>query len=214
MVLVALSAAAGIILGFLIGLGETSSVKVLRIICVAYVNFVRGIPLLVIIFFIYFGAPLVVPSMAADAFTSALVALTVYAAAYIAEIIRGSISAVAIGQFEAALAVGLGYVSRMRYVILPQAMRLVVAPLISFLIVLIKESALVSVIGFVDLMKAAANVSASTQEPLIVYSITAVIYILLCLALSLVGRRYERSIDPSRSRAKRSHLSPTSRSVA
>lgn len=188
------SGALGTALGLVLGLAATGPNRPLRWISGAYVNIVRGIPLLIIIFFAYFGIPLMFPALELSAFATAVVALTVFAAAYLAEIFRGSINAVAAGQAEAAEALGLSYWLKYRYVILPQAMKIAVPPGIGFLIALIKDSSLVTVIGFIELTHAGTIVSNLTADPITTYSVVAAFYFIICYGVSRLGRKYEKKI--------------------
>ena len=126
--LCATSGVIGTLLGMVLGLAATSPSRIARWLATAYVYFIRGIPLLIIVFFAYFGIPLLFPGVSLPAFATAVIALTVFTAAYLAEIFRGSINAVPKGQWEAAEALGLGYFKKLRYVVMPQAMRIVVPP--------------------------------------------------------------------------------------
>jgi len=188
----------GTVLGLLLGLGRTSPSRIARWICAIYVNAVRGVPLLVIIFFMYFGIPLFWPTVDLSTFVTGVIALTGFAAAYIAEIFRGSIEAVPRGQGEAAEALGLGYYAKYRFVILPQALKIAVPPGISFLIALVKDSSLVAVIGFVELTKAGTIVSNLTGDPLTTYLIVAGLYFVICYGISVLGRRYEARVGVRR----------------
>lgn len=184
----------GTVLGLLLGLAETSPSRVLRWASTIYINVVRGIPLLVIIFFIYFGTPLLFPDVDLPAFVTGVIALTVFASAYIAEIFRGSIDAVPKGQSEAAEALGLNYYLKFRYVIIPQAMKVAIPPGIGFLIGLVKESSLVTVIGLIELTSAGGIVSNLTVDPITTYLVVAAMYFVVCYGISLLGQRYEKAI--------------------
>lgn len=190
--LCAISGVLGTILGGVIGLAATSPSRIARWVATALVTFVRGIPLLIIVFFAYFGIPLLFPDLSLSAFATAVIALTVFASAYLAEIFRGSINAVPRGQWEAADALGLGYFKKFRYVVLPQAMRIVVPPAIGFLIALIKDSSLVTVIGFVELTHAGTITSNLTANPILTYSVVAAFYFVICYGVSRLGRWYEQ----------------------
>jgi polar amino acid transport system permease protein len=196
--LCATSGVIGTLLGMVLGLAATSPSRIARWLATAYVYFIRGIPLLIIVFFAYFGIPLIFPSLSLPAFATAVIALTVFTAAYMAEIFRGSINAVPKGQWEAAEALGLGYFKKLRYVVLPQAMRIVVPPAIGFLIALIKDSSLVTVIGFVELTHAGTIISNLTANPILTYSVVAAFYLVICYGVARLGRWYEE-----RSRADR-----------
>lgn len=184
----------GSVLGLALGLARTSPSRVARWVSAIYVNAIRGIPLLVIIFFVYFGLPLLVPGLDLSAFLTGVIALTVFAAAYIAEIIRGSIEAIPHGQSEAADALGLGYALKLRYVIMPQAMKIAVPPGISFLIALVKDSSLVGVIGFIELTRAGTIVSNLTADPITTYLLVGALYFVVCFGISRLGKRYERGV--------------------
>lgn len=195
--LCATSGVLGTIAGLVLGLAATSPSRIARAVATAYVYFIRGIPLLIIVFFAYFGVPLLFPQVSLSAFVTAAIALTVFTAAYMAEIFRGSINAVPKGQWEAADALGLGYARKFRYVVMPQAMRIAVPPAIGFLIALVKDSSLVTVIGFVELTHAGSIVSNLTANPILTYSVVAAFYFVICYAISRLGRWYEKrnSID-------------------
>lgn len=181
----------GTALGMLLALAATSPIRLARWVASVYVYVVRGIPLLILVFFTYFGIPLMFPDVDLSAFTTAVIALTAFSAAYLAEIFRGSINAVPQGQSEAAAALGLTYLHRYRFVILPQAMRIAVPPGIGFLIALIKDSSLVTVIGFVELTHAGTVVSNLTADPITTYSVVAALYFVICFGVSRLGRWFE-----------------------
>ena len=182
----------GTAFGLVLGLAATSPSKAARWISSAYVNLVRGVPLLIIIFFAYFAIPLIFPALELSAFVTAVIALSVFAAAYMAEIFRGSINAVPKGQCEAADALGLSYTLKYRYVVLPQAMRIAVPPGIGFLIALVKDSSLVTVIGFIELTHAGTIVSNLTADPITTYSVVGAMYFIICYGMSRLGRWYEK----------------------
>lgn len=182
----------GSILGVILGLARTSPSRIARWISAIYINIVRGIPILVIIFFIYFGLPLILPDLDLSKFASAVVALSCFAAAYVAEIVRGSIEAIPPGQSEAAEALGLGYYPKFRYVILPQAVKIMVPPGIGFLIGLVKDSSLVTVIGYIELTRAGSVVSNLTGDPILTFLVVGAMYFVICYGISLVGRWYEK----------------------
>jgi polar amino acid transport system permease protein len=135
-----------------------------------------------------------VPSATFARGPTAIIGLSVYAGAYIAEIVRGAIESVPRGQGEAASALGMGYLLRYRYVVLPQAMKVAVPPSIGFLISLVKASSLVSVINYVELTKAGAIVSNLNQEPLVTFLVVAALYFALSYPIALFGRWYERRL--------------------
>jgi polar amino acid transport system permease protein len=191
-VLCVISGVIGSVAGMILGLARTSPSRIARWISGIYINLIRGIPILVIIFFIFFGLPLLFPDLDLSKFVSAIIALSVFAAAYVAEIVRGSIEAIPKGQSEAAEALGLGYYAKFRYVIIPQAMKIVVPPGIGFLIGLVKDSSLVTVIGFIELTRAGNIVSNLTGDPITTFLVVGAMYFVICYGISLLGRWYEK----------------------
>lgn len=185
----------GGILGVLSGILATGPIRVARWISAIWVAAIRGVPVLLIIFFVYFALPLISPGNFVPEYWAAVAALSVFASAYVSEIVRGSILAIPRGQFEAAEALGLSYLQCLRSVILPQAARIIVPPGIGFLVVLIKDSSLVSVVGLVELTRAGNIVAAQTGDPIFVYFIVGVIYFIICYPLTVLGRRYERRLN-------------------
>ncbi|MCV7229837.1 amino acid ABC transporter permease [Mycolicibacterium komossense] len=180
--------------GTAIGLMSTGPVKLLRWIAAIYVALIRGIPVLLVIFFVYFGLPLLNPGSSLPEYWAAVIALSVFAAAYIAELVRGSIQAVPRGQFEAAQALGMSYAQQMRWVVVPQAARIIIPPGVGFLVVLIKDSSLVAVIGLVELTRAGNVVSSLTADPILTYLIVGLFYFVICFALSTAARWYEQRL--------------------
>lgn len=189
-----LSVLFGGVLGIVIGLMSTGTVRALRWAAALYVAVIRGVPVLLVIFFVYFGIPMLAPGSTLSEYWAAVIALSVFASAYIGELVRGSIQAVPRGQFEAAEALGLTYAQRMRWVILPQAARVIVPPGVGFLVVLIKDSSLVAVIGLIELTRAGNVVSSLTADPITTYLIVGAGYFVICYALSALARRYERRL--------------------
>lgn len=192
--LVATSGLAGSLIGLALGLGRTSPSRLARWFSGAYINFIRGQPVLIILLFMYFAIPLLMPAATFSRGFTAIVGLSVYAGAYIAEIVRGSIEAIPKGQSEAAEALGMHYFLKLRYIIVPQAMKIAVPPGIGFLISLVKASSLVSVIGYIELTKAGRIVSTLNQEPLTTFLIVAAFYFVLSYPIALLGRWYERRL--------------------
>jgi len=181
-------------IGILLGLCRISSIRPISLVAVSYVEFVRGVPLLVLLFWIYFGLG---KFMGMGPFLSGVVGLGLFSAAFIAEIVRAGIQAVPRGQMEAARSSGMTYVQAMRYIILPQAFRKVVPPMASQFITLIKDSSLVSVISVVDLTLIAKNVVATSFRPMEVWTFVAIMYFCVTFFLSqlinLIERRYRVS---------------------
>jgi polar amino acid transport system permease protein len=192
LVLCLVSGTIGSAIGLVLGLAKVSHNVVARGLSTIYVNLIRGLPVLIILFSMYYVLPLFASSFTFSRAFTAIVALSVYAGAYIAEIVRGSIEAVPKGQTEAANALGMNYIVRFRYVIVPQAMRIIVPPAAGFLISLVKASSLVSVIGYVELTRSARIISTQNQNPLATFAVAAVAYFIICYPISRLARRYER----------------------
>jgi len=183
---------AGLPLGLVVGLARISSIAPLRWAAAAYIEFLRGTPLLVQIFFVVFGLPEVGISL--GAFRGAIVALVVNTSAYQAEIIRSGIAAIPSGQMEAALALGMTYGQAMREVVLPQALRLVIPPLTNEFIILIKDSSMVSLIGVLELMGYARVIGTRTFRLFEPFIAVACIYFVMTYSLSLLLQWAERRL--------------------
>jgi polar amino acid transport system permease protein len=182
---------AGTVLGLVFGVARSAPLAPVRWLASIYTNFIRGIPILIILLFLYYEIPLLFPYATFSQTITAVIGLSVYAGAYIAEIFRGSIQAVPRGQLEAGEALGLNYVQRMRHVILPQAMKIAVPPGIGFLIALVKASSLVSVISATDLTRAGRIITSQNHAPLATFLVVAALYFVISYPLSLLGRWYE-----------------------
>ena len=138
-ILCIIAGVAGSLIGLVVGMARASSIGLVRWISAIYTNFLRGIPLLIILFFTYFALPLLVPGAVFSQLVSGAIGLTLFVSAYIGEVVRGSIESVPKGQFEAADALGMGYWLKFRYVIMPQAMRVIVPPWVGILLAMIKD---------------------------------------------------------------------------
>lgn len=176
--------------GLVVALLRTSGSRVGRGVTMAFIRVFQGTPLLMQLFLAYFGMSILGYSV--NPWIAAAIALTAHASAYLGEIWRGCIEAVPAGQSEAATALGLRYVDRMRYVVVPQAARIAVAPTVGFLVQLIKETSLASIIGFVELTREGQIINNVTFRPFLVFSIVAALYFVMCWPLSLVAKRMER----------------------
>jgi polar amino acid transport system permease protein len=178
--------------GMLVALARSGSVAPLRYLALGYIRLFQGTPLLMQLFLAFFGPNIL--GFSVDPWAAAALGLTLNASAFLGEIWRGAIEAVPLGQWEAAVALGLRYVARMRLVVLPQAYRLAIPPTVGFLVQLIKGTSLASIIGFVELTRAAQIVNNATFRPFLIFSIVAVVYFLMCWPLSLYSRRMERKL--------------------
>lgn len=156
----------------------------------AYVQIFQGTPLLMQLFLVYFGLALL--GIDTSPLLAAAVCLTLYASAYLTEIWRGCVLSIAKGQWEAAASLALSTTEQMRYVILPQAARIAIAPTVGFLVQVVKGTALASVIGFVELTKAGQMISNATYQPFLAYAFVGLLYFTLCFPLSWWSQRLER----------------------
>lgn len=187
-----------ILLGTLIGIAgafaRISKNKLLNLLANAYVEWIRNTPLLIQIMFIYFGLGMFFDMLPLIA---SVLALSIFAGAYITEIIRSGIQAVPKGQIEAALSIGMTEAQTMYLVVLPQAIRRILPPLAGQFITLIKDSSLVSTIAVADLTYVAKNIVTNTFRAFEVWLVIAVFYFILSFALSLVVRKLERRMAQS-----------------
>jgi polar amino acid transport system permease protein len=161
-----------------------------------YVELLQGTPLLIQLFLVFFGLPLL--GIDVSPLVAASVGLTLYASAYLSEIWRGCVDAIGRGQWDASAALGMKFIPQMRYVILPQALKIAVPPTVGFLVQLVKSTAVTSIIGFMELMKAGNNVANATFQPALVYGLVAIIYFCLCFPLTCCARVLERKLSRAR----------------
>ncbi len=155
-----------------------------------YVDIIRGLPLLVTIFIIFYGIPAIGIPM--PKFTAAVLALTFFAGAHMTEIVRGAIGSIPRGQTEAGMSIGLTFLQRLRYVIFPQAIRRMVPPWVNLSVELIKGSSLVSLVSITDLMLSTQEILERTAKPIPFYITAGVIYFILCYGFATFGNRLER----------------------
>lgn len=161
-----------------------------------YVEILQGTPLLIQLFLVFFGLPLL--GIDVSPLVAAGVGLTLCASAYLSEIWRGCVDAIGRGQWDASAALGMKFLTQMRYVILPQALKIAVPPTVGFLVQLVKSTAVTSIIGFMELMKAGNNVANATFQPALVYGLVAAIYFCLCFPLTACARVLERKLSRAR----------------
>ena len=186
----------GFILGTLIGLARLAHSRWIHIPAAFYVEFFRGVPLVMVIFWFWFMIPTIVGKSLPE-YSVALTAFVVFEAAYLAEIVRSGIQSVPRGQGEAAIATGLKRNQTMRLVILPQALRNMIPALVTQFIVLLKDTSLASIIGYVDLTKAAQIVNNREIRPFELYLFIAVVYWACSYAMSRLARYCERQLNPA-----------------
>lgn len=180
----------GATVGLFVALGRTSTVKPIRLAATGYIQIFQGTPLLMQLFLVFFGATVL--GFDINPWAAAALGLTLNASAFLGEIWRGCIQAVPRGQWEAGSALGLRYPGLMRYVVLPQAVKIAVAPTVGYLVQLIKGTSLAAIIGFTELTRAGQIVNNATFQPFLVFSIVAALYFLMCWPLSLWSARLEQ----------------------
>ncbi|TDT93739.1 amino acid ABC transporter membrane protein 2 (PAAT family) [Azorhizobium sp. AG788] len=187
----------GGIVGFLVALARVSPSPIVRGIAIGYIQIVQGTPLLILLFLFYFGIA-IVGFKEVPAILSAGLGLTIYASGFLAEIWRGCIESVPKTQWEAAECLSLSRWQRMTKVVLPQAMRIATAPTVGFLVQIVKNTSLASVVGFIELSQAGKLVNNSIFEPFTIFIVVASIYFVLCYPLSTWSRSLERKLNVGR----------------
>ncbi|WP_322008195.1 amino acid ABC transporter permease [Paraburkholderia tropica] len=187
---------AGGALGLVLLVMRVSSSRALRAIVRIYIEVFQGTPLLLQLFIVFFGLPLV--GVDVSPWVAATRGLTFFTSAYLAEIWRGCVEAVPKGQWEASSSLAMNYFEQLRHVILPQAARIAVGPTVGFGVQAIKDTALVSIIGFAELTKAGTIISNATFRPFLVYGLVALIYFVLCYPLTRYARSLQRKWHAAR----------------
>jgi polar amino acid transport system substrate-binding protein len=184
------------ILGIILGVVASLESKAASFAITVFVDIVRGIPLLVLAFFIYYGSPMFT-HLTLDRFTAAVIILTINAGAYVTEIVRGGIRAVSAGQKEAALAVGMTFNQSMRYVVLPQAFRIMLPNFVSQYIITLKDTTIISAIGLAELFYEGKQIAGRLMDNLSVYTLLAVFYLLVITLLTIAAKKLEKSANQS-----------------
>lgn len=187
----------GGLLGFVVALARVSGSLAMRAAAIVYIQVVQGTPLLILLFLIYFGVA-VAGFSGVPAILAAGAGLTVYSSGFLAEIWRGCIQSVPKTQWEAAECLALTRWQRMTRVILPQALRMATAPTVGFLVQIVKNTSLASVVGFVELSQAGKLINNSIFEPFTIFVTVALFYFALCFPLSTWSRSLERKLNVSR----------------
>lgn len=182
----------GLIIGTFVGMGRLSKYKFLNIPATVYVEFIRGTPLLVQLFIIYFGLPQLGINL--PKYPAAIVALGINSGAYIAEIVRAGIQSVPKGQYEASRSLGMTHGQTMRYIILPQAFRNILPALGNEFIAMTKDSSLASIIGVTELMRTGQIVISRTFQSFSIYGGVAVIYFAMTFTMSRIVRWIEKKV--------------------
>ena len=168
-----------------------------------FVNVIRGVPMIVLAYFVFFGIPYFLNNMVGIPFTltalqAGTICLALNCGAYMAEIIRAGIQSVDIGQMEAARSLGLPYWRAMYRVVLPQAIRTMIPSIINQFIITLKDTSILSVIGFPELVNTAKNVQANTFKAFQTWGIVAIMYLIVITILSVVAKRLERRLNRGR----------------
>lgn len=194
--LTAIGFVGGIIFGLVIALGRVAGNRALRIAAAGWIAVFQGTPLLMQLFVVFFGLPLL--GVNVSAWLAVAIALTGHASAFLGEIWRGAIQAIPKGQSEASHALGLHYRSRMFDIILPQALKISLPATVGFQVQLLKGTSLAAIVGFIELTRAGQIVSNQTYQPLFVFGLVGVLYFIMCWPLSHWGRRMEARLaqDP------------------
>ena len=188
-----ISFAIGLVIALVVALGRLSSNAVIAGVARFYISIIRGTPLLVQLFIVFFALPQI--GVRIDPFPAAVIAFSLNVGGYAAEIIRSAIQSIPKGQWEAAETIGLNYVGALRRIILPQATRVAVPPLSNTLISLVKDTSLASTILVTELFRTAQNVAAPTFEFFALYGTAALYYWIICLVLSFAQNKYERRLE-------------------
>jgi polar amino acid transport system permease protein len=198
------SGVAGVVLGLLAALGKTSRMLPVRWVCSFYIWVIRGTPLLVQIFFVYFALPEIAKSFGSEwlneasrmtEFTAAVLALSLNVGAYNAEAFRAGLQSVPKGQFEAARSLGLGKWHTLRDITFPQAFKVALPPLVNNVVALLKDSSLAYSIGVVELTNVGARVQSSTFQPVPILITTAILYLLMTTLLTQITNGIEHRFD-------------------
>lgn len=183
----------GSLLGMLLTFMRLSRRRPLVLLVRGFVELFQGTPLLMQLFLAFFGLSLL--GVEVSAWTAASLALILFSSAFLCDIWRGCVESLPRGQWEASRCLGLSFMQTMRHVILPQAMRIAIAPTVGFSVQVVKGTALASIIGFVELTKAGTMLNNATFQPFKVFAMVALLYFLICYPLSLFSQHLERRLN-------------------
>lgn len=204
LVIAAVGIAGALPLGILLALGRRSDMPAIRVLCVTFIEFWRGVPLITVLFMSSVMLPLFLPEgLSFDKLLRALIGVILFQSAYIAEVVRGGLQAIPKGQYEAAAAMGLGYWRMMGLVILPQALKLVIPGIVNTFIALFKDTSLVIIIGLFDLLN---SIKQATTDPAWLgmategYVFAALVFWIFCFGMSRYSMRLERKLDTGHKR--------------
>ncbi|VXC45991.1 putative amino acid transport protein (ABC superfamily, membrane) [Pseudomonas sp. 8Z] len=183
----------GGIAGLLVLLARLSTLSAPRVLARGYIELFQGTPLLMQLFLVFFGIALL--GVDVSPWLAAATALTLFTSAFLAEIWRGCVESISRGQWEASESLAMSRLETLRHVVLPQALRIAVAPTVGFSVQVVKGTAVTSIIGFTELTKTGSMLANATFEPFMVYGFVALGYFLLCYPLSLAAYRLERRLN-------------------
>ena len=194
-----ISFAIAMVIGIIFGMFSVSPYKPLRWIAEIFVDVIRGIPLMIVAAFIFWGIPNLIESMTGqqspiNAFVAGNIALSLNAGAYIAEIVRGGIQAVPVGQMEASRSLGISYSKTMRKIILPQATKIMLPNFVNQFVIALKDTTIVSAIGLAELFKTGKDIIARNYQSFRMYAILAVLYLIIITLLTRLAKRLEKRI--------------------
>jgi glutamate/aspartate transport system permease protein len=188
--LAVISIIGGLILGTLVGMARLSSRWVIFYPATLFVNFMRSLPLILVIFWFYFLVPIIIGRPLGD-FFSAAVAFIIFEASYFAEIIRAGIQSIPRGQMQAAYSTGLSYRETMQHVVVPQALRNMIPSLLTQAVIIFQDTSLAYVIGLKEFLRSASVVDAREVRSFELYTFVGIVYFLICFSMSLTAKRWE-----------------------
>jgi len=204
LVIAAIGISGALPLGIMLALGRRSDMPAVRVLCVTFIEFWRGVPLITVLFMSSVMLPLFLPEgMNFDKLIRALIGIILFQSAYIAEVVRGGLQAIPKGQYEAAAAMGLGYWRMMGLVILPQALKLVIPGIVNTFIALFKDTSLVIIIGLFDLLN---SIKQATTDPAWLgmategYVFAALVFWIFCFGMSRYSMSIERKLETGHKR--------------
>lgn len=203
MLLALLAIAIAMVIGLIFGLMNVSKNRLLNLIGTVYVDAIRGVPLLVLTFFIYFGVPQAAKMMGFTNFRleqipAGIISLSLNCGAYMAEIVRAGIESVDKGQMEAGRSLGLSYGKTMAYIVVPQAVRTMIPSIINQFIITLKDTSIISVIGYAELTNMGKTISGNTLLSLQTWIIIGVMYLIVITILSKIAKKVERRVNRGR----------------
>lgn len=203
MLLTLLSLVFAMVIGLIFGLMNVSKKRALNLIGTIYVDAIRGVPLLVLAFFVYFGVPAGMKGIGfsnfrLDALQAGVIALSMNCGAYMAEIVRAGIESVDKGQMEAGRSLGLSYGKTMTFIVVPQAIRTMIPSIINQFIITLKDTSILSAIGFPELTNTGRTIMGNTLLSLQTWAIVGVMYLIVITILSKIAKKVERRVNRGR----------------